>query len=421
MPRYVLLLLLSGCASLLAISQPGTVAGTVINAGNRQPVPLASVYFSNTSIGMVTAADGGFVFSGLPPGQFDLVVSFVGYQTFITTVNTANAIAPLTIVLQPRPAELQAVTIEPYQKQGWDRWGTFFLEQFIGLTAESGRCRILNAKALEFRHYKKSNRLVAIAHAPLRIENKALGYSIEYTLEHFEYQFKTGILFYQGYPLFKMMKGNQAAQKRWQESRQHVYLGSVMHFMRTLYRNRLAEEGFEIRQISPMANLAKQRARDSLLKQMQGAGQNAGKPTVIRLGAAARPALTTADNNAADAADIYRNAMAQPDTLDVLHGSPLPADSVAFGLDSTTAGFAFTYKLEITYIRAPETKDYTQYKKQGSQQPVQQSQLRMLGPAPVMVFANGGYYDNKALLMLGYWAFKEKMATMLPLDYKPLP
>ncbi|MDG4870120.1 hypothetical protein P8631_19190, partial [Guyparkeria sp. 1SP6A2] len=37
--------------------------------------------------------------------------------------------------------------------------------------------------------------------------------------------------------------------KKWQRNRFDAYQGSLMHFMRAVFRNRIAEEGFEVRKV----------------------------------------------------------------------------------------------------------------------------------------------------------------------------
>ena len=47
------------------------------------------------------------------------------------------------------------------------------------------------------------------------------------------------------------------------------------------------------------------------------------------------------------------------------------------------------------------------------------SQIKLTGASRVEVVSNGSYYDPMHLLSFGYWAWSEKMANMLPYDFKP--
>jgi hypothetical protein len=75
--------------------------------------------------------------------------------------------------------ELESITVEPWEKDGWERWGRVFTESFIGTTSASRQCEIKNHKALRFRYSKKNGTLIAVADEPLIIENRALGYRIQ--------------------------------------------------------------------------------------------------------------------------------------------------------------------------------------------------------------------------------------------------
>ncbi|HEY0355235.1 MAG TPA: carboxypeptidase-like regulatory domain-containing protein, partial [Flavisolibacter sp.] len=151
------------------------ISGNVTDQQGK-PVPNASVFLSNTSLG--TKADGnGYFQLNIPSGKYDLVVSCVGFQTHTQTIQSGLITETLTIRLQLKTSQLENLTIEPFEKNGWDKWGVFFTENFIGTSSNALDCRILNKEAIKFRHSKKYNQLVAIATEPLIIENKALGYT----------------------------------------------------------------------------------------------------------------------------------------------------------------------------------------------------------------------------------------------------
>ncbi|HDQ45500.1 MAG TPA: TonB-dependent receptor [bacterium] len=73
--RIILILLISG--SLHA----GTIHGFVREKTTREPVIMANVWIRDTQIGVATNLKGYYVLSALPPGEYELVVSFIGYRT----------------------------------------------------------------------------------------------------------------------------------------------------------------------------------------------------------------------------------------------------------------------------------------------------------------------------------------------------
>jgi hypothetical protein len=46
------------------------------------------------------------------------------------------------------------------------------------------------------------------------------------------------------------------------------------------------------------------------------------------------------------------------------------------------------------------------------------SQVTLHNQKPIEIQANGSYYQPSDLVSFGYWAWFEKIATMLPFDYK---
>lgn len=362
------------------------------------PITYASVFLNNTSIGTKANSEGKFELQ-IPAGRFELIVSSIGYQTYSQYITAATATAPLRIVLKIKTEELEAIVIEPYEKNGWEKWGRWFTENFIGTSKYAGNCRIKNPEVLRFRHSRKNNELKVRALAPLVIENKDLGYQLTYQLEDFHYDFKTRYLFYAGYPFFQPMEGNEKKQRKWAEARKDVYYGSLMHFMRSLYRNQLRQEGFEVRSMQKQPNLEKQRVQQAMRKEIQFGG---GSMTVIQ--------------PPQDSSDYYRQVMQQEDFTRIIGKDVLPGDSIAYAIDSTTAGLEFDNYLLIHYTRKAAAKEFVAlFPKSGGQH---LSELFLLNGNPVAVIASGAHFLPNDLLSSGYWAWSEKMATMLPFDYK---
>jgi hypothetical protein len=60
---------------------PGTLAGRVYDAGNAQPLPQANILITGTPLGTISQPDGSFVIERVPPGQYAVVVTYIGYET----------------------------------------------------------------------------------------------------------------------------------------------------------------------------------------------------------------------------------------------------------------------------------------------------------------------------------------------------
>lgn len=395
------LLMAIACLFTTTLSAQTILKGTVLDAGKKTPVPSASIFLNNTSIG--TKADGSGQFQlSIPSGRFELIVSSVGYQTYTLNIQSDQLPEALNILLEQKETELEAVVVEPFLKDGWKIWGNFFVENFIGTMASAAKCKILNPEVLKFRHSRKNDELTVVAFEPIIIENKALGYKLRYQLENFKYQFKTRLLTYAGYPFFEPMSGGSAKQKKWARNRKEAYYGSLMHFMRSVYRNKVVEEGFEVRRLKKVPNLEKQRVRQVYSTNKKVTYDANGKRIVSTINQ--------------DTANYYAKVLRQNDDQDVISRDVIPGDSIAYGISSTVAVLDFPDYILVIYKHKLAERAFLERYPESSTAVM--SQLTLINGQPVEVYANGSYYSPSDLLTLGYWSWSEKIATMLPLDYE---
>jgi hypothetical protein len=395
--RWSLLLIL--LVTLPAYGQK-LLKGMVVDEEKSLPVPGASIFLNNTSIGTTSDAQGRFELS-IPQGKYELIVSSLSYATANISITSPAFPDTLTIRLKPRASTLENVVVEAYEKEGWKKWGDFFIKNFVGTSEHASGCRILNPEVIRFRHNKKTGEVTATAYEPLMIENRSLGYNIRYQLEVFRYDAKTGYLLFQGYPFFEPMGGGLAREKKWAKLREDAYYGSMLHFMRSLYRNRLVEEGFEVRHLVRIPNAEKERVR-----QVYANARRSGGP------------LISFSGFPSDSMAYYRNVMEQPNYYEQLGHQVLSGDSIAFAVDSVTAGLYFENHLAVLYRNAQAPRAYQQLITQPG--PAMRSELQLLSEIPLQVQSNGSYYDPGNMVSSGYWGWWEKIATMLPFDYKPV-
>ncbi|MFH5830915.1 SusC/RagA family TonB-linked outer membrane protein [Halalkalibaculum sp. DA3122] len=66
------------------------ISGTVTDAGTGETLPGVNVFLSETQTGTATDAEGNYQITGIEPGSYTLVASFVGYERFETTVNISS-------------------------------------------------------------------------------------------------------------------------------------------------------------------------------------------------------------------------------------------------------------------------------------------------------------------------------------------
>jgi hypothetical protein len=67
--------------SLISMAQQGTVRGFVYEKESGEPVIFSSVYLAKTTIGAVTDVNGFFTITNVPPGDYTLTFTFIGFDT----------------------------------------------------------------------------------------------------------------------------------------------------------------------------------------------------------------------------------------------------------------------------------------------------------------------------------------------------
>jgi len=340
------------------------LSGTVINKETNQPLPGASVFAQNTTIGTVTNSEGKFSLQ-LPAGGYDLVVTFTGFSIESKRVTSSDADnRDLHFELKLKEKEMEAVSVVATTevKDGFKKYGAFFLDHFIGKTVNSTSCTIKNPEALKFFFSKKRNRLKVMATEALAIENKALGYNIRYSLDSFTYAYETQTSLYTGYPLFEEMTAtNNEQQNSWALERQKAYKGSILHFMRSIYKKELKEEGFEVQ----------------FLVSFNGKDSALGLKNIY-----------AAMNYTKD--DSTQIVSIKPNQNNI---------GVIFTKEKPAAGFLAENN--------PDSKDF------------QFSMLNFLPGQFISIEQNGYYFEQNDISISEYWTW-DKVADQLPYDYVPL-
>lgn len=362
---YLAFCLLAFFSAVTAQPVQFTVRGKVTDKATGQPLVAASVFAQNTTSGTVTNAEGNFTLH-LPAGGYELAITFTGYETVTYRVSSSDASGSDNILIslgqKDKTMETVAVVGTNEVKDGWEKYGNFFLENFIGRSAFSGTCVLKNPEVLKFYFSKRKNRLKVLSSEPLQIENQALGYKIKYTLDSFTYEYGTDVNTYTGYPLFEEMGTSDSLQlSNWKQNRLTAYRGSMLHFMRAVYNKKLKEEGYEIQ------FLVKGADQDQAIKLKDFYG---------------------ALNYIKD--DSTQTVLITPNQLN----------------------------LGVLYLKEKPEEKYLQQAGAGEPAGFQFSFLTFLPQNPLEIEQNGYFYEQNDIAINGYWTW-EKMADMLPYDYQP--
>lgn len=341
------------------------ISGVVYNKETNQPLAGASVFAQNTTNGTATNAEGKFSLQ-LPAGGYDLVVTYTGFTTESKRVSAADPDnRNIVFEIKPKEKEMEAVSIVSTNevKDGFKKYGSFFIDQFIGKSANSASCSIKNPEVLKFFFSKKKNRLKVTATEPLLVENRSLGYNIRYTLDSFTHSYESQVSYYTGYPLFEeMTPSGSEQQQQWAKEREKAYKGSILHFMRSVYKKELKEEGFEIQFLISYSNSSK---------------DTAFKPK-----------------------NIYTALNYQKDDS---------TQTVAFRPNQQTIGVIYTKEKPAAGFLDDNKTEYKDF---------QFSILNFLPGEMIFIEQNGYYFEQNDISISEYWTW-EKVADQLPYNYVP--
>jgi len=99
-------------AGTLSAQQTGALAGRVTDAQSQKPLESANVRIEGSSIGTSTDEDGTFRLEGIPSGNVNLIVSFVGYETVRRTIRVDGHVRTgLDIELTPSVLPGQTIVV----------------------------------------------------------------------------------------------------------------------------------------------------------------------------------------------------------------------------------------------------------------------------------------------------------------------
>lgn len=383
--------------------------GQVRDARTKQPLAFATVFLANTTYGTTTDSTGRFALAGVPAGQHEFMVSYVGYDLYKKLLDLRQSVT-LTPALQPA-AQLEEVMVRPAENRPADY--RHFLRQFLGGSVLSEQCRIENPAEVVVVVDPRRRELVALAPRHLSVINQALGYRITY--HHFEFRvdYRSQRITFVAAPMFEELKSTNAQQqRRWEVSRRKAYAGSLPHFLRSVREDRLAQEGFRVQAMVSVPNSAPvqeriQHAGDSLATVLTPV------PGIVAL--VYRQPLSAAQISQAGAGQV---ALQSPFDLRVTYAGEQPDNQYTAHVLEARRG---------ELLRAAKNQYPASQVKVGlgriqpnQYEPVlETSELHLLGPAAII--QPNGYLTNPLSVKVdGYWAF-EKVGEALPLDYAPTP
>ncbi|MES2807936.1 MAG: carboxypeptidase regulatory-like domain-containing protein [Bacteroidota bacterium] len=374
--RQLLLFVVLLSLSTVAFAQDDyTVSGVVTNEKG-EPVKSATVFIGGSQRVTPTDEGGRFIFSKLPQGTFKLSVQMLGYAPLIQNVNVKDASVKVDLKLSPKAITLAEVKVG--NNKAWEENFNIFKTQFLGNTANGKQCIIVNPGALNFS--TKKGVLYADADEFLVIENKRLGYRIKYMLKYFSYDKAQRLELHDGEFTFEELEGTFQMQDLWAKTRLQTYQGSFRHFLRSVYANNVAENGFLAR---PLYGYRRVNVESQMAT-----------------------------------ANAFSLMSIDPSRV-TIKDSPIKFDSLISAIDTTFTSFKFRQML-VTYdpkkaIKFAAKKPATD---NSSMSLSSSESILVLSNEQAVIDSRGSYVDYKSFFITGKWGTL-RVGDQLPFEYKP--
>ena len=243
MEKKINLLLFFICV-LSITTRSQTIKAVVADQETGESIPYAFVFWANSSTGTSTDDSGAFQLDLKENDQNTLVFSHLNYE-LLTIELTAQKRLPDTFFLVPSGVVLGEIKVVGKSRSRIRaRWLKKFKTAFLGTSTEQKSVKILNPEVLIFK--EEEYMLFAEASAPLEIENKQIGYNLDFYLEKFQLDQSTDDLLYKGNAYFKVLEGNTKELEKYEKNRKQIYQKISRRFFAELIQKKAKEEDYAV-------------------------------------------------------------------------------------------------------------------------------------------------------------------------------
>ncbi len=222
------------------------ITGKVLDSKTSEALPFANVFLNNTTIGTVTDTNGEFNLDVKESGNYEVVFSYVGYESYkMKVVVGEEALSIGTIKLVPSEIQLNTIEVSSTRDKEWEKKLKKFKKIFLGDNKLALSCTILNPWVIDFPQDKTGNKFIAKASAPIEINNEGLGYKVVFYLVSFWFDGNGYSI--TGNARFSELKSMDVKQRtKWEANRIKSYQHSVHYLFKSIIDHRIYGEGFNL-------------------------------------------------------------------------------------------------------------------------------------------------------------------------------
>lgn len=387
MMKHYLLLILFFVFSCLPAQ---IIKGKVVN-DLEKPIANVNIYLDGTTTGTISAQDGSFSLSLPSKNNNTLVFQKDQYETF--RINSSEVANKTLKVVLLRVQEIEELKIIPFTEKAYKDYINYFLSAFIGEDREN--VKIKNQRSLKF-SYDKENKILRVkAPQTLIIENKKLGYVIDYNLQEFKADFENKTTLFIGTSFFKETKSSDKIKL----NRLNAFYGSQVHFFRSVYKGNTKEQGYTVNALSKIPN--NKYPTDDELERLKNFLKNVKNIQTISL--------------PEDIQDISRRKNNEPPYNTVITKMNIPESDYTKKTDGVLL-LDFKDILQVNYYKYRYMLKKDSYIKEGY--PIKQTSYLHSNGDVSEIYNNGNTSDPAGLMNQGSFS-TDKIDKLLPLDYEP--
>ncbi|WP_185146926.1 carboxypeptidase-like regulatory domain-containing protein [Chryseobacterium echinoideorum] len=382
-----LLLLVLFCAFPLSAQM---IKGKIVN-DLEKPIANVNIYLDGTTTGTISAQDGSFSLSLPSKNNNTLVFQKDYYETF--RINSSEVAGKTLKVVLLRVQEIEELKIIPFTERAYKDYINYFLRAFIGEDREN--VKIKNQRTLKFSYDKESKILRVKAPQTLIIENKKLGYTIDYNLQEFKADFENKTTLFIGTSFFRETKSSDKIKI----NRLNAFYGSQVHFFRSVYKGNTKEEGYTVNALSKIPN--DKYPSEEELDRLKNFHKNFKPKETLSL--------------PEDIKDISQRKANEMPYKTVISKMNIPESDYTKKIDGVLL-LDFKDILQVNYHK------YTYILKKGSyvkdEYPIKQTSYLHSNDNISEIYSNGNTSDPAGLMNQGSFS-TDKIDKLLPLDYEP--
>jgi hypothetical protein len=224
------------------------IKGIILDKETRNPVTYAIVYFDGTSVATQTDDKGFFKMDVRNYASMPLTISALGYYS--SAIVNFSPDKDIVVYLTPKVFEMKEVTVNARGNADLRRQNmAIFRTEFLGRTSNAKECEIVNEDDIRFITSPDKDTIKAVSSKPLIIINNGLGYKITYYLNKFEYIKSTYTNQLIGNSLFEEDTISALNKQKFETRRNEAYIGSKMHFFRSLWYDDLKSAGYIVKNL----------------------------------------------------------------------------------------------------------------------------------------------------------------------------